>query len=76
MQDLKTRLEIITGKKARVEKEALKVNVNSLDNIDIYNLNYFNLDKPENKTVKNLEIKRSGTGLVIILNFNKALTQQ
>lgn len=69
MQNLKTRLQIITGRKVREDKNSLKVNVSSLDNIDIYNLNYFNLDKPENNNVKNLEIKRSGTGLVIILNL-------
>ena len=69
MQNLKTKLQTITGRKVREDKNSLKVNVSSLDNIDIYNLNYFNLDKPENKNVKNLEIKRSGTGLVIILNL-------
>lgn len=68
MQNVKTRLETITGKKVIIGDRLLKTHVQKLDHIDIYNLDQFNnVDQYPN--VKDILIKRSGTGLTIIINL-------
>lgn len=68
MQEVKTFLETALNKKVREEGKTLKVNVEQLNGVAIYNLNYLNLTKFEN-VVDILEVKRSGVGLVVIVTL-------
>lgn len=63
MQEVKNRLEISFGKKVRSENEFLKFNINELDEVGIFQLN----DIRQLKPVQGISIKRSGVGLVIIV---------
>ena len=68
MQEVKTILEITFGKKVREEGKTLKVNVEELDGVSIYQLNGFNLERFSD-VVEDVKVKRSGTGLVVIVTL-------
>ena len=63
MQKVKSRLEVAFGKKVRTENEFLKFNINDLDEVGIFQLN----DIRQLKPVQGISVKRSGVGLVIIV---------
>lgn len=59
-------LELCFKKKARVDGKNIKINVETLDGTGIYFLNGFNMERYQDD-VDDVLIKRSGTGLVIIV---------
>lgn len=66
MQKVKTRLEIAFGKKVKIVNEkTLRVHVSSLDAVSIYQLGLIQTDFGDELT--DMEIKRSGTGLTILV---------
>lgn len=69
MQKVKNTLEIAFGKKVKVEGNIAKVHVDEIDGIGIYQLNAFNMERFSQ--VKNVKLKRSGTGITILVDVKK-----
>lgn len=69
MQEIKNRLEVITGKKVVKQGNDLKCHVKELDHVDLYNLNKISTND-HLPNFKGLSIKRSGAGLTIIIQTN------
>lgn len=69
MQDKVTNyLETAFGKKVRYEGNTIKINIDELDGVGVYHLNAFNMERYKDK-VESVKIKRSGTGLVVIVEM-------
>lgn len=69
MQKVKNTLEIAFGKKVKVDGNTAKVHLKELDGVGIYQLNAFNLERF--KQVEDVRVKRSGTGLTVIVTVNE-----
>lgn len=69
MQKVKNYLETAFGKVATTTPKTVKIHVKEIDGSGICLLNALNLSRFE-KEVKNVLIKRSGTGITIIVIIN------
>ena len=65
MQKLKTRLEVATGKKVKVDGKTAKVHVKELDGTDMFILANICGDLKIPPT--QMKAKRSGTGITVII---------
>lgn len=68
MQNLQSDLKTVFGKEPRETNDFLKLNLKKIQREELKKLSI--LELKHRKDIKNLEIKRSGTGLVIVIELN------
>lgn len=68
MQNLQSDLKTVFGKEPRENNNFLKLNIQKLQREQLKKL--YILELKHRKDIESLEIKRSGTGLVIVIELN------
>jgi len=68
MQNLQSDLKTVFGQEPREKNNILKLNIQKLKREQLKK--FYTLELKHRKEIKELEIKRSGTGLVIVIELN------